>query len=117
MRGMYDDNLLDHYKYPRNKGSLESPTKTITETNASCGDKLTFDFLINNGKISDIRFDGVGCAISQACSSIISEHVKGKSILSVKKMSEKEFLKIIGVPITNARMKCALLSFKILQEL
>ena len=114
---MYAEHLLDHYRFLRNRGLLSKKTFTFTDTNQTCGDKLVFDVLVENNKIMGIGFDGVGCAISQAGASILTEHVKGKNVSIIKKMSESDYLKILGVKISPARINCAMLGFKILKNI
>ena len=113
---MYAENILDHYRHPRNKGSLINYTHRLSDVNPLCGDKLNFDLLVEGDKVRDVKFDGVGCAISQASASILSEYVKGKSVSKVKELSDSDLLELLGVKITPARLKCALLSLKILKK-
>ena len=77
---MYREELLDHYKYPRNFGKLESATMMHREFNPLCGDDITLQVVVNNGVVQDIKFNGHGCAISMAAASMLSEHIKGKQV-------------------------------------
>ncbi len=107
---MYREHLMDHYKHPRNHGELESPTVSHTEKNPSCGDTITMDFLIEDGKVKDVRFRGEGCAISMAAASMLAEELPGKKVEQVVLMPRDEMLELIGVPLTTMRVKCGLLA-------
>lgn len=113
---IYRELILDHYRNPRNKGSMENPDVTIQDSNPLCGDEIKIQLKINDGIIKDIRFDGRGCAISQASASMLTELVMDKPLTSIKDISKEDVLENIGL--TNlgpARIKCALLSLKVLK--
>lgn len=112
---LYMEQILDHYKYPRNFGRLENPDITHEEGNPSCGDQIRIDLKISDGKISDVRFSGKGCAISQAATSMLTEMIKGQSLEDVKKISKEDMLGELGIEISAIRLKCALLALKILK--
>jgi nitrogen fixation protein NifU and related proteins len=112
MDDLYQQNILDHSKSPRNSGRLEQPTVSRDEVNPLCGDKLHFDLLIEGDTISDVRFTGRGCAISQAAASMLSEEIKGKPIDQVKQIGKDDVLELLGIPIGYTRLKCALLGLK-----
>ena len=80
MDDFYRENILDHYKNPRNAGHLDHPTATAEGVNPLCGDELSVELEIDGGTVQDVRFNGRGCAISQAAASMISDVVKGKSV-------------------------------------
>jgi nitrogen fixation NifU-like protein len=107
---IYAQNILDHYKNPRNKGILNGSSITHAEANYSCGDQLEVDLKIENNCIKDLRFRGGGCAISQAAMSIIGEYVIGKNIDDVLKINEQDIQNHLGVPIGERRRKCSLLN-------
>lgn len=107
--------LLDHYQNPRNFGHLENPDIVHEEGNPSCGDQIRIEIKIQDNKISDIKFTGKGCTISQASASILTEIVKGKTLDEIKKFSKEDMLNALGIPISPIRLKCALLGLKVLK--
>ena len=112
---MYRDYILDHYKNPRNAGTLPGATNTYHDNNPLCGDEITMSLLIDDDKVKDVRFEGKGCAISQASASILTEEIKGKTLDEVKAIDRQHVLENLGIPISPARVKCALLGLKTLK--
>ncbi len=112
---MYRDYILDHYKNPRNSGELPGATNTYHDSNPLCGDEITMALLIDDGLVKDVRFQGKGCAISQASASILTEEIKGKTLDEVKAIDQQHILENLGIPISPARVKCALLGLKTLK--
>jgi nitrogen fixation protein NifU and related proteins len=106
---LYADNILDHYRHPRNKGVAQTPTVTHREENASCGDDLEVDLSIENGVITDVCWRGQGCAISQAAMSLLSEELKDKDVTDVASLHADTVRAMLGVPIGIRREKCAFL--------
>jgi nitrogen fixation NifU-like protein len=116
MDDFYRENILDHYRNPRNKGRLENPTHSHEEDNPLCGDVIRIDLHVNEDDIvDDVRFDGHGCAISQASASMLTEMVLGKPLDEVKQFSKDDILEALGIDIGPVRLKCALLSLKVLK--
>ena len=115
MDDMYRDDILDHYKNPRNAGMLPGATNTYHDNNPLCGDEITMSLLIDDDKVKDVRFEGKGCAISQASASILTEEIKGKTLDEVKAIDRQHVLENLGIPISPARVKCALLGLKTLK--
>lgn len=113
---IYQENILDHYKNPRNHGKIENPSIHHHEYNPLCGDKIDFYLVIKNKKIVDVKFNGNGCAISQASASMLSEQVKGKTIEEIEKLTKEDILEMLGIPISPVRLKCALLSLDTLKN-
>ena len=111
----YREYILDHYKNPRNFGRLEHPDISHEEDNPLCGDVIGMDFKIEDGVIEDIRFHGRGCAISQASASLLTERLKGMALEEAKKIDKADVLGELGIQISPARIKCALLSLKVLK--
>ncbi len=115
----YDDvqmeYILELYRNPRNKGTIENPDITHQEGNPSCGDEIRIDVKLDGDRIGEIKFSGKGCAISQAAASILTEMVKGKTLEEVKKLTKEDMLKAIGVPLSPIRLKCGLLALKVLK--
>jgi len=113
---MYQANILDHYKNPRNRGKLEPCTVHVEEDNPLCGDRVLLYLNLTNGTITDIAFDGQGCAISQASTSMLTEHVKGKPLAEAKALDKDDVLKLLGIPVSPVRMKCATLGLNSLKS-
>jgi nitrogen fixation NifU-like protein len=111
----YREYILDHYKNPRNFGRLEHPDITHEENNPLCGDVVGMDFAVSDGVIKDVRFHGRGCAISQASASLLTERLKGMPLEEAKKIGKDDVLEELGIDISPARLKCALLSLKVLK--
>ncbi len=116
MDDFYRENILDHYRNPRNKGRLEQPTHTHEENNPLCGDVIRIDLHVNQDEVIDqVAFSGRGCAISQASASMLTEMLQGKSVEEAKKISKEDILEQLGIEIGPTRLKCALLSLKVLK--
>jgi nitrogen fixation NifU-like protein len=112
MDPLYREIILEHWQNPQNNGILSDANTDVTENNPLCGDEIRLTMQIENGKIKNILFSGVGCAISQASASLFTEEIKGKSLKKIKLKKEKDVLDLLGIDLTPARMKCALLIFK-----
>ena len=113
---LYAENVLDHYKHPRNTGSLVKATVSHREENVSCGDDLTIELKIAKGTITDIRWQGTGCAISQASMSMLSEELTGKPIDQTVTLTPDDIRNMLGVPVGPRRIKCALLCLHTLKN-
>ncbi|HYW26225.1 MAG TPA: SUF system NifU family Fe-S cluster assembly protein [Terriglobales bacterium] len=111
----YREFILDHYKNPRNFGRLEGASVSHEEYNPLCGDLVGMDFRIEDGVIEDVRFHGRGCAISQASASLMTERLKGMSVDEARQISKDDVLGELGIDISPARLKCALLTLKVLK--
>lgn len=115
MDELYRDFILDHYRNPRNAGTLEHPDASFEDNNPLCGDKIRIDVALKDGVVSDIKFQGRGCAISQASASLLTETVKGKTLADISQIGKEQVLENLGIPISAARLKCALLGLKVLK--
>jgi nitrogen fixation NifU-like protein len=115
MDDFYRENILDHYKNPRNSGHLEHPSVTAEGVNPLCGDELAVELLVEDGVVRDVRFNGRGCAISQAAASMISEVAKGRPVDEVRGFGAEDVLEELGIPLMPIRLKCALLSVNLLR--
>ncbi len=113
---MYRELILDHYKHPRNFGTLAKPDATAHAYNATCGDTIQMDVKISNGKITDIKFSGNGCAISQASASMLTEKVKAMDVKKVMKLTTDDILEMLETTLTPSRVKCAVLPLEVLQN-
>ena len=115
MEDLFRENILDHYKNPRNHGTLEKPDITFQDSNPLCGDELRMDFLVKDGMVQDVRFSGHGCSISQASASMLTERIKGRSLEEAKKLTREDILEDLGIELGPVRLKCALLALKVLK--
>ncbi|QQG40327.1 MAG: SUF system NifU family Fe-S cluster assembly protein [Candidatus Aenigmatarchaeota archaeon] len=106
---MYQENVLDHYRHPRNKGALTRPDIKHSGQNPLCGDEIEIMAKLNGDVIKDVRFRGSGCAISQAAASMLTERIKGMALADVKRIERDDVVSMLGVPISATRMKCAML--------
>jgi nitrogen fixation NifU-like protein len=114
MDDFYKEYILDHYRNPRNFGHLEHPTATAEDLNPLCGDKIRMELAVDAaGNVSDVRFSGKGCAISQASASMLTETIKGMKLEDVAKLSQEVVLENVGIGISPTRMKCAMLGLKV----
>lgn len=116
MDDLYRDNILDHFKYPKNYGRITKSDATYEENNPLCGDKIgMFVKLDNQNRIRDIKFNGFGCAISISSASMLTEIAKGKKAIKIKNMATGDILKMLGIQLTPIRLKCALLPLEVLK--
>ncbi len=116
MSSVYSEIILDYYRHPRNKGTLDHPHIRAKDSNPLCGDIIEMQLeLDGNDSVKDVRFNGQGCAISQASASMLTELVKGKTLADVRSISKEEILSLIGGQLSAVRLKCALLSLKVLK--
>lgn len=113
---MYQEELLNHYHRPRNQGRLEHPDFSCSRLNPLCGDQVMYEGAISDGTISDLKFTGSGCVISQATASLLGEHVRGKKIETVLSLDKVAVLSLIGISLGPTRMQCALLPLEALQQ-
>ena len=112
---MYAETILEHYKHPHNHGQMPKASVEHRESNPLCGDVITIYLLIENDRVKDVKFVGKGCAISQAATSLLTDEIKGKSLDEIKNLDKQFALELLGVEISAARMKCALLGIKALK--
>ncbi len=117
IQDMYKENILDHYKKPRNFGEIPEAPATAHAANPLCGDELDF-FLVfdENNTVSDVKFSGSGCTITMASASMLSEKLKGMSRAEVEQLSTDDAIELLGVPVNPARMKCATLALETVQQ-
>ena len=111
----YEEVILEHWRNPRNKGSLENPDIDVVEANPLCGDVVRLQLSVKEGTVKDVRFEGQGCAISQAAASLLTEMIKGKTISELKEMKDEELLSALG-GVINTRLSCALLPLRALRK-
>ena len=116
MDDFYRDYILDHYRNPRNFGTLERADVEAEDLNPLCGDEIRMQLQLDDGVVQDVRFSGKGCAISQASASMLSEMVKGMKLSDVAKLSKDTVLENVGIGISPTRMKCAMLGLRVLKS-
>ncbi|MGH2353804.1 MAG: Fe-S cluster assembly sulfur transfer protein SufU [Chloroflexota bacterium] len=117
MDNLYRDFILEHYREPHNRGVLEPHDLHFADSNPTCGDELSMTLRLDGAKqrVDDVAFDGRGCAISQASASILTDELRGLSLDELQAIDPREVVANLGVPIGPARLKCALLVYKVLQ--
>ncbi len=114
---LYGEEVLDHFKNPRNWGDLPDPTVTGVESNPLCGDRIDLQLRIEDDKIKEVRFRSTGCAVSTAASSILTDFIKGKKLSEVESLTSGGVLSLLGIErLAPARIKCALLSLTALRS-
>jgi nitrogen fixation protein NifU and related proteins len=115
MDDFYRENILDHYKNPRNHGHIDHPSAAAEGVNPLCGDELSVELKVEDGIVTDLRYNGRGCAISQASASMLSDVVMGKPIDQLASISKEDVLEELGIPLSPIRLKCAMLSVGVLK--
>jgi nitrogen fixation NifU-like protein len=116
MDRMYQEAILDHARHPRHFGRLEAPDISHEESNPLCGDVVGIELDVGaDGRVEQARFWGRGCAISQASTSMLMESIQGKTLDEIKAIGKDDILEMLGIPISMARLKCALLGLKVLK--
>ena len=114
---IYHEMIVDYSRNPVNFGKIEDHDVTFHDSNPLCGDSIDIDMKIDDNKVTDIKFHGRGCAICMACSSVLTEITKGKSLDDVRKIEKNDILSELGLEHLQAvRIKCALLSLKVLKS-
>jgi nitrogen fixation NifU-like protein len=113
---LYREIILDHYKNPHNHGELEPSDARAEGQNPLCGDEIAITVNFHGGdRVEEIRFDGRGCAISQAAASMLTDLVKGRTATEVAAMQKEELLDELGIPLSPVRLKCAVLGLGVLK--
>ena len=117
MDELYRENILEHYKRPRNWGPMENPDLVFEDSNPLCGDQLKVQIRLDDDRrVSEVMFDGHGCAISQASASMTTEELGGKHVDDLLRLGPDFVLDLLGIDISATRMKCAMLSLKVVKS-
>jgi nitrogen fixation NifU-like protein len=116
MDDFYRELIIERYKSPRNKGELEPADITYEDDNPACGDHIRIDVRVDQeNRVSEAVFSGQGCAISQASADLLVESIIGKPLEEIKKLDKEDILEMLGIELGPVRLKCALLSLKVLK--
>lgn len=117
MNDFYREEILEHYTHPHHYGRLEDPDISHEESNPLCGDRVRFDIKLDSEgqAVEDVRFSGVGCAISKASASMLSDLIVGKSLAEVEALTKQDVLDELGIELGPVRLKCALLPLKVIK--
>jgi nitrogen fixation NifU-like protein len=116
MDDLYRDYILEHYRRPHNFGVLEAPSVSLEGSNPLCGDRITLQLRVADGVVEEVGFTGRGCAISQASASLLTDEIKGKPLAEVEAFRADDLLDLLGIEISPARLKCAMLSHDTLRK-
>lgn len=116
MDDLYRQQLIDRYKHPLKRGTLDPHDVSYEDENPLCGDRLRIDLRVDaEGKITAAAFSGDGCAISQASADLLVEYIEGKPLAEVRNLTKEDILNLLGIELSPIRLKCALLSLKVLK--
>jgi nitrogen fixation NifU-like protein len=114
---LYREEILDHYYSSPHRGRLECPDRVCDLDNPLCGDQIHLELRVDKGgRIAQVRFDGHGCVISQAATSLLADRVEGATLEEARQITPADVVKLLGVPLSPTRMKCGLLGWKALQK-
>jgi nitrogen fixation NifU-like protein len=116
MDDLYRDYILEHYRKPHNFGVLDDATASQEGANPLCGDRITLQLRVRDGRVDGVAFTGRGCAISQASASLLTDEIKGKPLADVDGFRADDLLDLLGIEISPARLKCAMLSHDTLRK-
>jgi nitrogen fixation NifU-like protein len=116
MDDLYRDYILEHYRRPHNFGVVEDADASYEGANPLCGDRITLMLGVKDGVVDRVGFTGRGCAISQASASLLTDEIKGKPLAEVAEFRADDLLDLLGIDISPARLKCAMLSHDSLQH-
>jgi nitrogen fixation protein NifU and related proteins len=116
MDDLYRQQIIDRYKHPQNRGVLDPHDITYEDENPLCGDHIRVDLRVDtDGRIRQAAFSGEGCAISQASADMLMEYIEGKTLEEVRTISKEDLLSLLGIALSPVRLKCALLSLKVMK--
>jgi nitrogen fixation NifU-like protein len=116
MEDLYRAYILEHYKEPHNKGDMEHPDRFAAYANPFCGDRLQMGVRLEGDRVVDVRFNGTGCAISQASASMLTDEIMGKTLAELAAITKDDIFAMLGITLSPARQKCALLAWEVLRK-
>lgn len=116
MEDLYREVIIDRYKNPQYRGKLEPHDISFEDDNPLCGDHIRIDIRLDkDGRVNEARFDGQGCAISQASADLLTESIIGKTLDQIRSLNKQDVLDLLGIELGPVRLKCALLPLKVLK--
>lgn len=116
MDDLYREQIIERYKFPHMKGTLDPHDYSYEDDNPLCGDRIRIDLRVDGSdRITEAAFSGVGCAISLASADLVTESIVGQPLDAVKKLAKQDILEMLGIELGPVRLKCALLSLKVLK--
>jgi nitrogen fixation NifU-like protein len=116
MDDLYRAYILEHYKEPHNKGDMPNPDRFAAYANPFCGDRLQMGVRLDGDRVTEVLFNGVGCAISQASASMLTDEMQDKTLAELAAITKDDIFQMLGVPLSPARQKCALLAWEVLRK-
>lgn len=114
---IYREEIMEHYENPRNMGEIDEPDFEGKDSNASCGDMVQFQINVKDGEVKEVMWKGIGCAITTATSSKLSEYVKGKKVSALKEMNDQDYRDAIEIKVSPGRSKCVGLPISVIREM
>ncbi len=115
MDDLYRELILDHYQHPHNHGEIPDADIMYEDSNPLCGDRIRIYIKTKDNIVTDVKFNGKGCAVSQASASMLTDELMGKSLDEIKKLDKQFILDMLGIPLGPTRIKCALLPLKVIK--
>ncbi len=115
MENLYREHILDHYRHPRNQGTLDDADISCEQDNPVCGDVVRLDVRLKDGRVSEARFSGRGCVISLASASMLTEEILGKTVEELKALQDGDVFRMLGITLGPVRARCGLLPLRVLQ--
>lgn len=116
MESLYRERILDHYRDPRNRGTLEGADISYEQDNPVCGDVVRLDLRLSGGRVAEARFSGRGCILSMASASMLTEEILGRTVEALRALRDEDVFEMLGVTLGPTRAKCALLPLRVLQK-
>jgi nitrogen fixation NifU-like protein len=113
---LYREHILDHYRHPRNRGTLEDADISCELDNPVCGDVVRLDVRLSHGRVSEARFSGRGCVLSMASASMLTEEILGKTVAELGALEDADVFRMLGITLGPVRAKCGLLPLRVLHE-
>jgi len=116
LENLYREHVLDHYRNPRNQGTLENADISCEQDNPVCGDVVRLDVRLIGDRVSEARFSGQGCILSMASASMLTEEILGKTVEELRALQDEDIFEMIGITLGPVRANCGLLPLRVLQE-